>query len=221
MNEMTLTVPDLLSGGEGLTSAVRVAITLTILSLAPAMLIAVTSFTRTIVVLSFLRHGLGLPQTPPTQVLVGLSLFLTAFTMAPVATRMKAEGLDPWAAGTISREEGFVRTAQPLREFMLVRTRERDLALFTRPAANVTDVPLTSLVPAYLVSELTTAFGMGFLLLLPFLAIDLAVASGLMSMGMMVLPPQTVSLPLKLLVFVLADGWNLLAGSLLQNGGAG
>src|SRR5690606_2885925 len=192
------------------------------LSLLPALILTTTSFVRTVVVLSFLRQGVGSPQTPPTQVIVGLALFLTAFIMAPVFDRIHVEALTPYVAGTLTDLEAFERATQPLKEFMLQQTRQEDLLLFysatdTPLPATPQDVSLRMAVPAFVISELTTAFQMGVIVLLPFLVVDLAVASLLMSMGMMMVPPTTMSLPIKLLLFVLVDGWHLVAGSVLRS----
>jgi flagellar biosynthetic protein FliP len=195
---------------------------LTVLSLLPAIVMTTTSFVRTVVVLSFLRQGIGTQQTPPTQVLMGLAIFMTVFTMSPVAARIQSEALAPYQAGTLSEMAAFDAAAAPLRSFMLRQTRQADLELFyeaTRAPQPQTpeDVPMRIAIPAFVVSELTTAFQMGVVLLLPFLVIDLAVASILMAMGMVFVSPTTISLPLKLLLFVLADGWNLIVRSLLES----
>lgn len=211
-----------LLGGQGLTSSLKILLVLTLLSLLPALILTTTSFVRTVVVLSFLRQGVGSPQTPPTQVIVGLALFLTAFIMAPVFDRIHVEALTPYVAGTLTDLEAFERATQPLKEFMLQQTRQEDLLLFysatdTPLPATPQDVSLRMAVPAFVISELTTAFQMGVIVLLPFLVVDLAVASLLMSMGMMMVPPTTMSLPIKLLLFVLVDGWHLVAGSVLRS----
>ena len=195
---------------------------LTLLSLLPAIVLTMTSFTRFIIVLSFVRQGLGTHQTPPNQVIVGMALFLTSFTMAPVLDRIVTDAYGPLARGEISETQALDRGSAPLKAFMLRQTREADLALFYDAARlpypkTEQEVPMRVAAPAFMVSELTTAFEMGVLVLLPFLVIDLAVASGLMSMGMMMVPPGNISLPLKLIVFVLVDGWNLLIGSLLRS----
>jgi flagellar biosynthetic protein FliP len=195
---------------------------MTLLSVLPAIVMTTTSFIRTVVVLSFLRQGIGTQQTPPTQVLMGLAIFMTIFTMSPVAARIQAEALAPYQAGTLDEAAAFEAAASPLRSFMLRQTRQADLELFysathaPQPQAPE-DVPMRIAVPAFVVSELTTAFQMGVVLLLPFLVIDLAVASVLMAMGMVFVSPTTISLPLKLLLFVLADGWNLIVRSLLES----
>jgi len=188
----------------------------------PAVILTVTSFVRTIVVLSFIRQGIGSQETPPNQVMVGLAMFLTLFVMTPVMNEIKSQGIDPYLAGQIDEVKALENALVPLRSFMLRHTRQADLAMFYN--ATETDLPETPddvsmrmAVPAYIVSELTTAFQMGVIVLLPFLVVDLAVASLLMSMGMMMVPPVTISLPIKLLLFVLVDGWNLVAGSLLKS----
>lgn len=195
---------------------------LTLMSLLPAIVITTTAFTRFIVVLSFLRTGLGTGQSPPNQVIVGLSLFLTAFTMAPVAKKMIHEGYEPWQRGEITQMQALERGTAPLKSFMLRQTREADLQLFYEASdaplpKTESEVPMYVAAPAFLVSELTTAFEMAILILLPFLVIDLAVASGLVSLGMMMMPPASISLPLKLVVFVVVDGWHLIVGSLLRS----
>jgi flagellar biosynthetic protein FliP len=194
------------------------------LSFLPAVLLLMTSFTRLIIVLSLLRQALGLQTTPPNQVLVGLSLFLTFFIMGPTLERIHQEAYRPYSEQKIGFEEALARGAQPLRTFMLKQTREGDLALFNRIAnqpagAQPADTPLRVLVPAFVTSELKTAFQIGFMVFIPFIVIDLVVASVLMSMGMMMLSPVLIALPFKLMLFVLADGWNLLLGSLVASFG--
>ncbi len=206
----------------GLSPQLGVLALLTLLSLLPAIVLTMTSFTRFIVVFSFVRQGIGSQQTPPTQVLVGLALFLTMFTMGPVADRIMTEAYEPMTRGEITQLEALDRGLVPIKSFMLRQTREADLALFYDISGNPlprteADVPMRIAAPAFIVSELTTAFEMGVLVLLPFLIIDLAVSSGLMSMGMMMVPPTQISLPLKLLVFVLVDGWHLLVQSLVRS----
>lgn len=195
---------------------------LTFLALVPAILLLTTSFTRIIIVLSFVRSALATQQVPPNQVLIGLALFLTFFTMAPVYNQIKTQALDPYLAGQISQREALDRGSQPLREFMYRQTREKDLALFIRMAGlpdprTREDVPLYVLIPAFVLSELKTAFQMGFLIYIPFLIIDLVVASTLMAMGMFMVPPVMISLPFKLMLFVLVDGWYLVVKSLLES----
>lgn len=197
---------------------------ITVLSLAPAILIMVTSFTRIVVVLSLLRSAIGTPSAPPNMIIVSLALFLTAFIMAPTGKLIYSNAVSPLLAGTITADVAIERASGPLRTFMLSQVREKDLALFLdmsgepRPASpDVT--PLTALIPAFMISELRRAFEIGFLLLMPFLIIDLAVASILMAVGMMMLPPTTISLPFKLIFFVLVDGWSLVVGSLVKSYG--
>ncbi len=194
---------------------------LTVLSLAPSILIMTTSFVRIIVVLSILRTALGLQQSPPNTVLISLALFLTAFIMAPVFTQSYQQGIEPLINGEISNEEAFSATTQPVKSFMLAHTREDDLGLFLGIAdiepESPEATPVHVVAPAFMISELRRAFEIGFLLFIPFLIIDLVVASILMSMGMMMLPPIVISLPFKLIFFVLVDGWGLVAGSLVQS----
>ena len=197
---------------------------LTVLSLAPSILVMVTSFTRIVVVLSFLRSALGLQQTPPNAVLVSLALFLTAFIMAPVLEESYNEGIAPLIEQRITEQEAFDRAVAPVQGFMMTHVRDQDLALFIEMSgvdeiATPADTPLRILVPAFLISELRRAFEIGFLLFVPFLIIDMVVASVLMSMGMMMLPPIMISLPFKLIFFVLVDGWYMVAGSLVQSFG--
>ncbi|MGV3613904.1 MAG: flagellar type III secretion system pore protein FliP [Fimbriimonas sp.] len=193
---------------------------LTVLSIAPAILILTTAFTRIIIIFSFLRSALGTPTIPPNQVIVGLSLFLTFFVMSPTYTKINDTALQPYTKGQIDMEQALKRAEAPIREFMLRSTYERDLTLFLnirneRPA-KPEDVKLVTLIPAFVISELKTAFVIGFYIFIPFLIIDLVVASGLMGMGMMMLPPTVVSLPAKLLVFILADGWGTLITAILS-----
>ncbi len=195
---------------------------LTVLSLAPAILIMMTSFTRIIVVLSFLRNALATQQMPPNQVLIGLALFLTFFTMAPVFTEVNNNALKPYLDGQITQEEAFTQAMDPMREFMVKQTREKDLALFVNLSKSeqpndINEVALTTIIPAFAISELKTAFQIGFILYIPFIVIDMVVASTLMSMGMMMLPPMMISLPFKLLLFILVDGWNLVVQTLLTS----
>lgn len=215
--------PDLLSiDGPGLAPQLKILALLTLLSLLPAIVLTMTSFTRIVVVLSFVKQGIGAQQAPPAQVLVGLALFMTMFTMAPVTSAVMKDAYEPYAAGKIDESAALERASGPLRSFMLRQTREADLALFYQaahaPLPNTEEeVPMRIASPAFVVSELTTAFQMGVLVLLPFLVIDLAVAAVLMAMGMMMVPPASISLPLKLLLFVVVDGWHLLVGSLLRS----
>ena len=203
-------------------SAVKVIVLLTVLSVAPAIILASTSFLRVSIVLSFLRTALGVQGTPPNQVLMGLSLFMTVAIMAPVGREVYSRGIEPYVNGQLAAREAYERGAVPMRNFMLKQTRESDLALFyeinaAEPPRAPENVGLHLLVPAFITSELRTAFEMGFLLYLPFLLIDLVVGSVLMAMGMMMLPPAMVSLPLKLLLFVAADGWHLIIASLVRS----
>ncbi|GAK00335.1 flagellar type III secretion system pore protein FliP [Geomicrobium sp. JCM 19055] len=205
---------------EGVATTLRLVLLLTVLSLAPAFLIMMTCFTRIIVVLGFVRMGLATQQMPPTQVLIGLALFLTFFIMGPVLLEVNDEAVTPFLNGEIDQEEAFELASAPIKEFMAEHTREKDLALFMGYAGMETpesldDVPLTALVPAFAISELQTAFQIGFLIFIPFLVIDMIIASVLMSMGMMMLPPVMISLPFKVLLFVLVDGWYLVVQSLL------
>ena len=193
---------------------------LTILSLAPGILIMLTSFTRIIIVLSFVRTGLGTQSMPPNQVLVGLALFLTFFIMSPIFVDINESAVQPYLAGDITQEEAFDTAVVPIKEFMSKHTREKDLALFFKYSGlekpeSINDIPLTALIPAFAISELKTAFQIGFVIFIPFLIIDMVVASTLMAMGMMMLPPVMISLPFKILLFVLVDGWYLIIESLL------
>jgi flagellar biosynthetic protein FliP len=200
----------------------QILLLLTLLTFLPAMLIAMTSFTRMIVVLSLLRQALGTQQMPPNQVLIGLALFLTFFVMHPFGVRLHQQVLQPYLAQQITAQEALQQAAVPLREFMLGQTREKDVQLFMqigRHPRPVTpdDIPITALLPAFIISELKTAFQIGFLLYMPFLILDLVVSSVLLSMGMMMLPPILISLPFKLMLFVLVDGWHLIVGSLIRS----
>ena len=206
----------------GLAPQLKIIALLTVLSLLPAIVLTMTSFTRSVIVLGFVRQGIGTQQTPPNQVIVGIALFLTLFTMAPVASVMAKDAYEPYVSGKIDIQQAYELAAAPLRSFMLRQTRESDLALFYDAAhlplpKTEEEVPLRISAPAFIVSELTTAFQMGVLVLLPFLVIDLAVSSVLMSLGMMMVPPSTISLPIKLLLFVVVDGWHLVVGSLLRS----
>ena len=205
-----------------LSTTLQIVILMTVLTLAPSILIMVTSFIRFTVVLSFLRQAMGIQQMPPGQLLIALALILTFFVMSPVIDKSYNEGIKPYLEEQISKEEAFEKAVGPFREFMLSQTREKDLALFV-DIANIDrpespeDLPLHVLVPGYVISELQTAFQIGFILFIPFLVIDMVVASVLMSMGMMMLPPVIVSLPFKILLFVLVDGWYLLIKSLVES----
>ena len=209
-------------GPQQVSSALQIIFVLTILTLAPAILILMTSFTRFVVVLSFLRHALGTQQSPPNQVIIGLALFLTFFIMQPVWQRIHQEAIVPYQQHAISGEELVNRGAAPLKEFMLKHTGKNDLALFVSIAQkekpqNSDSVAITTIIPAFVISELKTSFQIGFMLYIPFVVLDMVVSSILLSMGMMMLPPVMISLPFKLMLFVLVDGWNLLVGSLVKS----
>jgi flagellar biosynthesis protein FliP len=223
----TATVPDFGFGAEsddpsGAATGVQILLLLTTLTLAPALLMMVTSFTRIIIVLSLVRNAVGVPQLPPNQVLLGIAFLLTVFVMAPVWTTVNDQALQPYLNGDIDQDEALARAEGPVRQFMLAQTREQDLELFvglsqnTRPQ-NVDEVPTYVIIPGFIVSELKTAFLMGFVIFVPFLIIDIVVSSALLSMGMMMLPPVVVSLPFKILLFVLVDGWGLIIGSLVTS----
>jgi flagellar biosynthetic protein FliP len=202
-----------------LSTTLQIILLLTVLALAPSILIMVTSFIRFVVVMSFLRNAMGIQQMPPNQLLVGLALILTFFVMAPVVDKAYTEGIKPYIDKEIEGKEAFDKSVRPFREFMLSQTREKDLALFVNIARierpeKEEDIPLHVLVPGFVISELRTAFQIAFVLFIPFLVIDMVVASVLMSMGMMMLPPVMISLPFKLILFILVDGWGLLAKSL-------
>ena len=224
----TIPIPTLTIGvGEStnpsdLVKTLQIILLLTIITLAPSILVLMTSFTRIVIVLHFLRQALGTQQMPPSQVVVGLSLFLTFFVMSPVIKQINNTALQPYLKKEITQKEAFHNALIPLRKFMLKQTREKDLALFlsfskTKKPKNINDVSTLTIIPAFVISELKTAFQMGFLIYIPFLVLDMVVASVLLSMGMMMLPPVMVSLPFKLMLFVLADGWNLLVGSLIKS----
>ncbi|ART76357.1 flagellar biosynthetic protein FliP [Sutcliffiella horikoshii] len=213
----------LFSGNEASTvsTSVQLLLLLTVFSLAPAILILMTSFTRIIIVLSFVRTSLATQSMPPNQVLIGLALFLTFFIMAPTFSQVNDQALQPLFNEEITLDEAYEKASIPLKEFMSKHTRQKDLALFIDYAGmerpeSIEDIPLTVLVPAFAISELKTAFQIGFMIFIPFLVIDMVVASVLMSMGMMMLPPVMISLPFKILLFVLVDGWYLIVKSLLQ-----
>ncbi|WP_077621952.1 flagellar type III secretion system pore protein FliP [Sediminibacillus massiliensis] len=209
------------SNPEDISTSVRLLLLLTVFSLAPSILILMTCFTRIIIVLSFVRTSLATQQMPPNQVLIGIALFMTFFIMAPTFQEINEEALSPLLNEEIGLEEAYQSASEPIKSFMAEHTRQKDLALFMDYAQmeapeSVQDIPLTTLVPAFAISELKTAFQMGFMIFIPFLVIDMAVASVLMSMGMMMLPPVMISLPFKILLFVLVDGWYLIAQSLLN-----
>jgi flagellar biosynthetic protein FliP len=201
---------------------INIAIILTLLVLAPTLLLMVTSFTRIVIVFSLLKQAMGLQQTPPAQVIISLSLILTIFIMEPYAKKSWEDAIVPYMNEKMGYEEAFTKGVKPFKEFMIKNTRESDLALFYRikkepNPKNIDDVPLTLLMPAFIVSELRTAFEIGFLIFLPFLVIDIIVASILMSLGMMMLPPVMISLPIKLIFFIIVDGWALIIGNLAQS----
>ncbi|MCB9536341.1 MAG: flagellar type III secretion system pore protein FliP [Myxococcales bacterium] len=200
----------------------RILALLTVLTLAPAILLTMTSFTRIVIVFSFLRQALGTQQSPPNQVMIALALFLTVFVMQPVWSKVNEEALQPYVEGTIDQTVALDRAITPVRAFMFAHTRQKDLGLFVEAAGQDkprtrADVSTWQLVPAFVLSELKTAFTMGFMLYIPFLVLDMVVASILMAMGMMMLPPILISLPFKIMLFVLVDGWNLLVGSLVRS----
>ncbi len=217
-NNLTVTYQD----GEGnVSGTLRILITLTLIALAPTLVIMMTSFTRILIVMHFVRSALGTQSAPPNQVLIGLSLFLTFFIMNPVITQINDTAVKPFEAGELTQTEFLDTAVQPLREFMYGQTQTKDVRLFLDIAKiesveNLDDIPTRVLVPAFMISELRTAFIIGFLIYIPFIVIDMVVASTLMSMGMMMLPPTTISMPFKILLFVLADGWSLVIGNLVK-----
>ncbi|MED3823079.1 flagellar type III secretion system pore protein FliP [Priestia flexa] len=208
------------SDAENVSTSIQLLLLLTVLSIAPGILILMTCFTRIVIVLSFVRTSLGTQQMPPNQVLLGLALFITFFVMAPTFSQVNKEALQPLFNEEINLTEAYDRASLPMKEFMSAHTRQKDLALFLEYAemdkpSSVEEIPLTALVPAFAISELKTAFQIGFMVFVPFLVIDMIISSVLMSMGMMMLPPVMISLPFKILLFVLVDGWNLVVKSLL------
>jgi flagellar biosynthetic protein FliP len=210
------------AGRQQVSTALQVLIALTVLSLAPAILVSMTAFIRVVIVLSMLRHAFGMQETPPNTVLVSLALFVTLFTMLPVVNKVNTEAVQPYLANKIALEDAYKRGVEPLRDFMVRQTREQDLALMVElshdaPPKTIDDVKLVQLIPAFMLSELRTAFQIGFVIFLPFLLIDLIVSSVLMSLGMMMVPPVMIALPLKVLMFVLIDGWNLVVRSLVTS----
>lgn len=217
-NGFSITYSD---GNGSLSGSLKILIVLTVISLAPSILIMLTSFTRIIIVLHFVRQAIGTQTVPPNQVLIGLALFLTLFIMSPVFSEINENALQPLEVGTITEKEALDAGLEPIREFMYGQTQTKDLNLFleisdNEDAASADDVPFNVLVPAFVLSELRTAFIIGFLIYIPFIIIDMVVASVLMSMGMMMLPPTTISMPFKILLFILADGWNLVIGNLVK-----
>lgn len=221
---ITLSVPDN-DDSTTLSSTLQMLLLLTVITLAPSILILVTCFTRIIVVLHFVRSALSTQTTPPNQVLIGLALFLTFFIMSPVFNKINTDAIQPMSNGEITSEEAFEKGLEPIREFMFKETRTKDLSLFAdiagintedNPIESTDDIPTSVLIPAFIISELRTAFIIGFIIYIPFIIIDMVVSSTLMSMGMMMLPPTVISMPFKILLFVIADGWNLIVGNLVK-----
>lgn len=207
---------------EDVAVTLQIVLLMTVLSLVPSIVIMMTSFTRIAIVFAFLRQSLSTQQSPPTQVLLGLALFLTIFIMAPVGTEINQNAVQPYLKGAISQTEAYEKAARPLKNFMLRQTREKDLMLFVDIAKieqpeNADDLPLHIVIPSFMISEMRIAFQIGFLIYIPLLVLDMIIASVLMSMGMMMLPPMMISLPFKLILFVLVDGWHLLVGSLVTS----
>ena len=210
------------SDSASLSGTLQILLIITVISLAPSILVMVTSFTRIVIVLHFVRTAIGTQSSPPNNVLIGLSLFLTLFIMSPVIAQIKTEAYDPLVAEEITQQEALERGVEPLREFMLKQTRQEDLRLFmdiakVDPVENLDELSITIIIPAFIISELRAAFIIGFLIYIPFIVIDMVVSSVLMSMGMMMLPPTTISMPFKILLFILADGWNLVIGQLVNS----
>lgn len=208
---------------EQVSNVIKVFVLLTVLSLAPGILMVMTSFTRIIIVLSLLRHALGLQQTPPNTVLISLALFLTVFSMTPVLEDINEKAYQPYSAGTMSAQVSLQQVSLSMKEFMLRQTREEDLLLMTELSnkqslpETIEDVDMVMLVPAFMMSEMLSAFQIGFIIFIPFVLVDLVVSSILMSMGMLMVPPMMISLPIKILLFILIDGWNLIIRSLMQS----
>lgn len=204
------------------TSSIQILLIITVLSLAPSIIIMMTSFTRIVVVFYFLRAALGTQQTPPNQALIGLALFMTLFLMMPIFTSIKTTAWDPYKAGVITEEVAFDNATKPLKEFMLNQVYEDDLALFANmsnaePVEEYIDLPLTVVIPSFIIGELKRGFMIGFLIYIPFIVIDMVVASVLMAMGMMMLPPASISLPFKILLFIMVDGWHLICSELVSS----
>ena len=217
-NTVTVTYDN---GNGTLSGPLRILITLTLIALAPVLIICLTSFTRIIIVLHFTRNSLNTQTSPPNQVLLGLALFLTFFIMSPTIAQVRTEAIEPFDKGQITQEEAFTAAMKPIREFMYGQTQTKDVKLFLEISGdewtgNLEDIPNAVLIPSFMLSELRVGFIIGFLLYIPFIVIDMVVASTLMSMGMMMLPPTTISMPFKILLFVLADGWNLVIGNLVR-----
>lgn len=214
------------TGPKEISTTIQILMMITILSLAPAIIITMTSFTRFVIVLSLLRQALGVHTIPPNQVLVGLALFMSLIVMGPVIKSVNEEALQPYTKNELTQKEALDAAAKPIRNFMLAHTREKDLALFVsltdkEKPKTLNDISLANIVPAFIISELKTSFQIGFMIYIPFIVIDIVVASVLLAMGMMVLPPVIISLPFKLMLFVLVDGWSLLVGSLIKSFGVG
>lgn len=210
------------SAGAGNSNWLQILILLTVLTLVPTILIMTTSFTRIVIVLSFARNALGTQQMPPNQIIIGIALFLTIFIMGPTLTTINKDAIQPYVKNQITQEQAIKSAEKPLREFMFKQTRSKDLALFIKLSKmekpqTIDDIPTTALIPAFIISELRTAFQIGFLIYIPFLLIDIVVSSVLMSMGMMMVPPVVISLPFKILLFVMVDGWYLLVNSLVSS----
>lgn len=221
---LDLTIPLNTEDPQVVSTGLQILVLMTVLSLSPAILVMLTSFTRIIIVLSFVRSALAVPSVPPNQVLIGLAMFLTFFIMAPTWQAVNASALQPYLNGELDQETALNEAAQPMREFMFTQTRERDIGLFVHMSGlpkpqTEDDIPTYVLIPAFIISELKTAFQMGVIIFIPFMIIDMVVASALMSMGMMMLPPSLISLPFKLLLFVMVDGWHLLVRSLVMSFG--
>lgn len=209
-------------GTKPVSQPLTIIVLLTVLAIAPALLILLTSFTRIVIVLGLTRNAMNLQGVPPNQVLIGLALFLTLFVMGPVFTKVNREAVQPYLRGEITQKQAYDRGIEPFRTFMLRQTRERDLALFVKLSGqsrpkNADDVPTATLIPAFVISELRTAFLIGFVIFVPFLVIDIVTSAALMSMGMVMLPPVLISLPFKLLLFVVVDGWHLVVQSLVKS----
>ncbi len=207
---------------EGYVSSIQLLVIFTVLTLAPSILMMMTSFTRILVVLSFVRNALGTQQIPQNQILIGLALFLTFFIMSPVITEINDDALQPYIREEISQEVMIENTMEPIRSFMFRQTKEKDMGLFLKIAKidkieTIEDIPTTILIPSFIISEIKAAFQIGFIIFVPFLVIDMVVASTLMAMGMMMLPPAMISLPFKLLLFIMVDGWNLIIGQLVNS----
>ncbi len=220
--QVSISIGGQATDGKGLSTTLQIVLLLTVLALAPSILVMTTSFIRIVIVMSFLRQALGTNQLPPSQLIMGISLVMTVFVMSPVATQINNSAFQPYLKGEISQSEFFDKGVKPLREFMLKQTREKDLALFVKYAglekpATRDDIPTHVVVPGFILSELRTSFQIAFVIFIPFLVIDMVVASVLMSMGMMMLPPILVALPFKILLFVMVDGWYLIVKSLLES----